>query len=61
MMNSLDNWATIDMNMSYWSGNMVFDTGIWYNNNCKQIRWSLENNILKFVQVTFDTAFTISV
>ena len=61
MMNSLDNWATIDMNMSYWSGNMVFDTGIWYNNNCEQIRWSLENNILKFVQVTFDTAFTISV
>ena len=61
MMNSLDNWATINMNMSYWSGNMVFDTGIWYNNNCKQSRWSLENNILKFVQVTFDTAFTISV
>jgi len=51
----------MDMNMSYWSGDMIFDTDVWYNNNYEQIRWSLESNILKFMQGTFDTAFTIPV
>ena len=61
MMNSLDNWATINIDISYWSDDMIFDTGIWYNNNYEQIRWSLESNIFKFAQVIFDAAFAIPV
>ena len=33
MMNCLNDWTVMDMNMKYQSGNMVFYAGIQYNNN----------------------------
>ena len=31
MMDYLDNWTVIDMDICYWGSNLVFDTCIWYN------------------------------
>ena len=32
MMNCLNNWVVMDIDISYWSSNLILYTGIWYNN-----------------------------
>jgi len=49
MMNHLDNWVVMDVDVSYQSSNLILYTGIWYNNCRLWICWCLESNIVEIV------------
>jgi len=54
MMNYLDNWTVMDMNVRYQSGNIVLYTGIQYNNNQMRVCWWIKSDIVEFAQMSLN-------
>ena len=61
MMESLDDGIIVDMNLSNWSGYMIFDAYIWYYNSHFWISWCLEYKFIKFANVCFFAFFYFSI
>ena len=61
MMNHLDDWTVIDVNMRYQSGNIILYASIWYNNDWMRVCWQIKGDIIKFVQMSLNTVFAFSV
>ena len=49
MINCLNDWTVIYMNMGDWGGDTILYAGICYNNDCIQLWWYLESGIFKIM------------
>ena len=53
MMNCLDNWVVVDMDMSYWSSDLILYTGIQYNDCRLWICWYLKSNVVVDIDISY--------
>jgi len=49
MMTCLNDWTIVRVNVWYWGCNMIFYTGVRYNNERVRVRGDLDSDIIKFV------------
>ena len=61
MMDSLDNWSIMNINMCYGDSNLVLDTSIRYNKSIFWICEYLKRNIIKVIDMCFNAFVTLSI
>jgi len=49
IMDHLDNWFIIWINMWYWNSNIISYTGIGYNNGRVEVRECINSNVVKIM------------